>query len=78
MSIWVPLFTNQSMLGAIVTQIFRELQKVLKDFASDFSQIFIKSKQPVFKCWQEGLCVTSLCSWKTTFIPRCLFLVTAT
>ena len=32
MSIRAPIFSNQSMLGAIFVQIFREFQKVLKDF----------------------------------------------
>ena len=33
MSIRVPLFSNQSMLGTIFAQIFREFQNVLRDFA---------------------------------------------
>jgi len=52
MSIRVPLFTCQSMLDAIVTQIFRELQKVLKDFASDFKIIFPDFYQIKTTCFQ--------------------------
>jgi len=45
MSIRVPLFSNQRMLGAIFAQIFRVFQNVLRDFARilwDFAQIFTK------------------------------------
>jgi len=47
MSIRVPLFSNQRMLGAIFAQIFRVFQNVLRDFARilwDFAQIFTKWK----------------------------------
>jgi len=54
MSIRAPLFSNQSVLGVIFTQIFRESYTVLRDFARiledfaqvlwDFARIFTKSK----------------------------------
>jgi len=43
MSIPVPLFLNQSMLGVIFAQIFRDFYKVLRDFArilEDFARIY--------------------------------------
>jgi len=40
------------MLNAIVTQIFRELQKVLKDFASDFKVFFPDFHQIKTTCFQ--------------------------
>jgi len=42
MSIRAPFFSNQSMLGAIFAQIFREFVKVRRDFSRilwDFAQI---------------------------------------
>jgi len=42
MSIWAPLFSNQSILDAIFAQIFMEFWKVLRDFArilKDFNRI---------------------------------------
>jgi len=47
MSILAPLFSNQSMLGAISVHIFKEFEKVLRDIArslEDFSRVFTKSK----------------------------------
>jgi len=47
MSFCAPFFSNQSMLGAISAQIFREFLKVFRDFARilwDFARIFTKSK----------------------------------
>ena len=46
-SIRAPFFSNQSMLGAIFAQIFKEFVKVLRDFSQilwDFARIFIRLK----------------------------------
>jgi len=47
MSIRAPLCSNQSMLGAIFSQIYREFYQVLRDFVRilwGFARIFTKSK----------------------------------